>query len=98
MYGIPVYASAHAQYSLSKPHVCNSPCTYTRTYPSGPCTPYVTAQCTAQICDLTHPVISLMPHNSDDIEQVICVTTTLLRGVSIKLKLSNGGHFCEKQD
>ena len=39
----------------------------------------------------THPVISLMAHTGDDIERVICVTSTLLRGVSIKLKLSNFG-------
>ena len=39
----------------------------------------------------THPVISLMAHTGDDIEQVSPVTTTLLRGVSIKLKLSNVG-------
>ena len=39
----------------------------------------------------THPVVSLMIHTGDDIEQVICVTSTLLRGVSIKLKLSNFG-------
>ena len=40
---------------------------------------------------ITHPVISLMAHTGDDIEQVIRVTTTLLRGVSIKLKQSNVG-------
>ena len=47
---------------------------------------------------ITHPLISLIAHTGDDIEQVIPVTTTLLRGGSIKLKPSNVGHFCEKQD
>ena len=40
---------------------------------------------------ITHPVISLMAHTGDDIEQVIRVTTTPPRGVSIKLKSSNVG-------
>ena len=43
---------------------------------------------------ITHPVISLMTHTDDDIEQVIRVTTTPLRGVSNKLKPSNVGHLC----
>ena len=36
---------------LTKPHVCYIPSTYTRTYPSGPCTPYETDQCIEQTCD-----------------------------------------------
>ena len=63
-------------------HVCNSPCTYNAIHPSGPCTPYVTAPCLAKTNDLTHPVISLMLHTGDDIEWVLRVTTTLLRGVN----------------
>ena len=40
---------------------------------------------------ITYPVISLMAHTGVDIEQVIRVTTTPPRGVSIKLKSSNVG-------
>ena len=46
----------------------------------------------------THPVVSSMIHTGVDIEQVICVTSTLLRGVSIKLKLSNGGPIVKQKD
>ena len=38
-----------------------------------------------------------MIHTGVDIEQVICVTSTLLRGVSIKLKQSNVGPSYEEQ-
>ena len=47
---------------------------------------------------ITHPVISLMTHTVDDIEWVIRVTTTLLRSVSIELKLSNVGPIVEQKD
>ena len=39
-----------------------------------------------------------MIHTGVDIEQVICVTSTLIRGVSIKLKLSNGGPIVKQKD
>ena len=39
----------------------------------------------------THPVVSLMTHTGDDIEQVIRITSTIPRIASIKLKLSNVG-------
>ena len=45
-------------------------------------TPYATAQCITQTSDLTHPVISLMTYTGDDIEWVIRVTSTPLRGVN----------------
>ena len=40
------------------------------------------------ICDLTHPMISLMNHTGDDIEQVIPVTATQLRGANDQPQLS----------
>lgn len=43
----------------------------------------------------THPVMSLMNLTGDDIDYVILVTSTPLRGVSIKLTLSKIGHFDE---
>ena len=39
-----------------------------------------------------------MTHTVDDIEWVIRVTTTLLRSVSIELKLSNVGPIVEQKD
>ena len=47
---------------------------------------------------ITYPVISLMAYTGDDIEQVSPVTSTLIRGVSIKLKLSNGGPIVKQKD
>ena len=47
---------------------------------------------------ITYPVISLMANTGDDIEQVSPVTSTLIRGVSIKLKLSNGGPIVKQKD
>ena len=46
----------------------------------------------------THPVITLMAHTGDDIDQVIRVTSTLPNSVSIKLKLSNSGPIVKQKD
>ena len=58
---------AHINTPLPTPHVCNIQCTYTRKYPTVPCSPYVTAQCLHRHVTFTHPVISLMNHIGDDI-------------------------------
>ena len=45
----------------------------------------------------THPVVSLMTHTGDDIEQVIRVTSTILRGFTDLLIKSNVGPITEEQ-
>ena len=78
---VPILGQAYARYpsvalgtqsphstSLTNPHVCNIPCTYTRIYPSGPCTPMQQLNTLHRHVTGTYPMISLMAHTGDDID------------------------------
>mgnify|MGYP001248134771 CR=1 FL=1 len=54
--------------TFTNPQVLHSPITYTRTSPSGPCTPMRWLNALYRYFKSTHVLINLRAHNGDDIE------------------------------